>query len=148
MAMFTITGVDTKVRDWQSEHGTMRAYNIKLTDAAGTEHLAEWSRKLSSPAPAPGPIEGELVQSQYGLRFKKTQTGGGGGGGSREYKADPAKQRAIAMEAAQKVAVDVLRLAMEQGVWKAPDERPVSEMAGVVKTIAQSLFTQIEEVAK
>jgi hypothetical protein len=146
MPSFTVLAVDGKVRDWQSEHGTMRAYKINLRGQDGTEHTAEWSRKLSSAAPEVGQtLEGEIVQGQYGARFKKTQAGGGG---SREYKADPAKQRAIAMEAAQKVAVDILRLAMDQGVWKAPEEKPVGEMAGVVKTIAQSLFSQIEEVAK
>lgn len=154
--VFTVTEVSNEVRSFDSNYGPKKSYRLHLRGGdnfSDQEHLnVELVRNANSDPPKQGDtLEGDLEdRGQYGLRLKLAGRGGAGGvfSGTKEYKADPVKQRAIAMEAAQKVAVDVLRLAMDRGAWEPPAERPVAEMAGVVKVIAQSLYGQIIEVSE
>ena len=119
----------------------LQEYGTEATTAAN------WFAKGANvPLPEPGiTLEGTVEQGTHGPKFKKGTDGPRGGGGGKEYKADPAKQAAIAMESCHKVAVDILRIAMEHGAWTAPAEKPVGEMTGVVKTISAALYAQIRD---
>ena len=141
MATFTVTAVDTKVRDWQSEHGTMRAYKIKLKDAAGTEQVAEWSRKLSSPAPEAGQtVEGEIVQGQYGARFKKTQSAGGLG----PRPEDPKRAARILRQHSQDMAMRVISIAYTTAQLEAMEPRDLFDL---IKKTADWFDKDAEEAA-
>lgn len=147
MPSFTVVAAE-QTKSGTSDKGPWTVWKLGLRDGSDEARVAELFCPDGMSPPAVGStIEGEIERAQNPSwldKFKPARKGGGG----KAFKADPAKQHAIAMEAAQKVAVDVLRLAMEQGVWKAPEERPLAEMTGVVKMVAQSLYAQIDEVAK
>jgi hypothetical protein len=81
---------------------------------------------------------GDAKEGQYGWEFKKAQQMGGGGG--RSFQADPAKleverekNRAIASEAAHRVAVDTIRLAIET-------KQDPAELARQIVTVGRILF--------
>lgn len=145
MATYTITAVSDNVRDWSSSKGgTMKAYRVVMRDQAGNEtQNVEWSRKESSPPPTVGQqVEGDIdVAAQYGPKFKQANTAGGGGG----YRGKPVEERrSIAMQHAQKCAVDVVRLAADLGEWRPADDE---KALGAVLKIADKLFAQVEGVS-
>lgn len=150
MPSYTIQSVEQAASGGEGEK-TWTRQKLAVLEAGGVtpQNVTLFCNKWQ-PVPAVGStIEGDIQppkQDGWTPELKPPRKSGGGGG--KDFKADPAKQAAIAVESAQKVAIDVLRLAMEQGVWKAPDDRPVAEMTGVVKTIAQSLYAQITEASE
>jgi hypothetical protein len=134
---YTITAVNDQVRDWQSQQGgPMKGYRVTLRNADGREMAnVEWSRKANSPAPQVGQtVDGTVDTSgQYGPKFKAAMAGGGGGGFSRSK--SPEERRSIAMQASQKVAVEIVRM-------NAPPD--VSAVTDEVLRVAQSLFQQVQ----
>jgi hypothetical protein len=93
---------------------------------------------------APFPQPGEDISDDYqvvervgnsGKSYKKLerpqQPGGSGGnrGGSKDFKADPVKQAAIAMQAAHNTAIEYARLQNERG--KLPESFTHEDLAGV-----------------
>jgi hypothetical protein len=149
MTTFTIDDVDQNIRDVPTQYGPMKDYRLSLMASGETTPvIASWLRKASSPAPVRGQqIEGALEDTEYGKKFREQRQMpiGSSGGGGKSYAADPKKQAAIAMEASQKVAVDIMRLYYQQAA-KAPDS--AGELVSQVKQVAAALFGQIEEVSK
>lgn len=92
-------------------YGPMQTIRLKLRNEQGGERGGiTWYTKATTPVPAAGSqLFGEAKEGQYGWEFKKAQQGGynGRSGGSKDFKADPVKQAAIAMEASHKAAVDM-----------------------------------------
>lgn len=116
MPVFTITDVSTNVRDWSSERGgPMKEYRVHL-NGDGQDHMnVEWSRKATSPAPAPGQqIDGTLEdRGSHGLKFKALPSLGGGGFGRPE---DPKRAARIKRMHSQEMALIAIKLAVDIGV--------------------------------
>jgi hypothetical protein len=110
-----------------------------LQDGSSEPKAALWFTKGTTPLPGVGEkLEGELEQTQFGLKFKKAGGWSGGGGGGR--KDTPETRRSIAMQHAQKCAVSVLAVAAEHGEYTPPN---VGDVAKHVKTVAQALYLQV-----
>lgn len=76
MASFKVVSC-TKVGEFTGQYGLNYKYLLMLE---GQPAGAELNQKPETPVPAPGTeIEGELTNSQYGLKFKKAQKFTGGG---------------------------------------------------------------------
>jgi hypothetical protein len=119
---YTITAVSDQVRQWASEKaGPMNSYRVNLTDSAGVEsHNVELAQKAATPAPTVGQsLEGNLDNTQYGLKFKKAFTAGAGGGGGRPK--DPAERAAIAASVALREGREAVEQAVTMGLVKPAD---------------------------
>lgn len=150
---FTVTAVSDNVREYDTDYGPKKAYRVHLRNGDGSEHLnIEWRRNADSPAPSVGQqIEADLVdQGKYGQRLELAQRGGSGGvwsgtksggGGSKDFKADPVKQAAIAMENSHGAAIEIAKLALEQG-------KSSQEIEQVVTQIADRLYERVTAAMK
>jgi hypothetical protein len=156
MSTFTITEVSDNVRAYDTTYGPKKAYRVHLRNGDGTDHLnIEFRRNADSPAPTVGQqLEGELVdQGQYGQRLQLANRGGPGASWTgakapvKDFKADPVKQAAIAMEHAQKAAIDILSLAAEKADGYSLPET-VGGVTEQVKMVAKMLYGQIAEVSE
>lgn len=155
MPSFEITAVSEKERPFDSKYGPKVGYRVHLRNGDGTDHLnVELVRNASSPKPALGEqLDGDLEdRGEYGERIRIANRGGAGGvwagtAGSKEYKADPVKQAAIAMETAQKSAIAILSLAAEKADGYTLPET-VGGVTEQVKMVAKMLYGQIAEVSE
>lgn len=96
----------------------------------------------------PPPAEGATIEGEIGKPFREGQLPeferarkgpySGRSGAPRDFKADPVKNAAIAAEASQKVAVDVIRLALDT-------KQDPADVCRQVKAVAESLFEQIQK---
>lgn len=115
-------------------YGPMQTIRLKLRNEQGNERAGiTWYTKATTPVPAAGSqLFGEAKEGQYGWEFKKAQQGGynGRSGAARDFKADPVKQAAIAMEASQKAAVEIVRTDLD---------------LDRVRMVAQVLYAQIQQ---
>jgi hypothetical protein len=130
-------------------YGPKQVINLSLKNSAGEVKQAEWFTNASTSVPQPGTqLVGEISNTQYGLRFKKVASAASGNfGGSKEYKADPAKQAAIAMESSIKSAIDIVTLAAQHaGGYVLPDT--VGGITEQVRMVAKALYAQIVEVSE
>ena len=102
MAEYTVIAANQK-KELDGQHGRMQVIALTLgKDGQADAIQAEWFTKATTPLPQQGQkLEGEVEQGQYGLKFKKAQTGFGGGKGGM----DPATQRRVARFAAQERAL-------------------------------------------
>jgi len=104
------------------------------------------------PAGQPAPVVGAALEGsvEYDEKFQEFKFKGarkgpynGRSGAPRDFKADPVKQAAIAMEASQKAAVEIVRLAHDIG---APDTAEgLGHVRGVVQEVAGLLYEQIQK---
>jgi hypothetical protein len=140
---YTVRGaVPTKTGLGQS--GNMQDVALALTGPDGVELTASWFAKMGETLPQPGSqVEGSIEQSQYGPKWKPVRQGGGGGGGRGWQPEPPEKRRSIAMQHAQKCAVELLAVGAAHGEYKPP--ATVGELAGHVKVVAAALVTQVLE---
>jgi hypothetical protein len=126
-------------------YGPMQTIRLKLRNEQGGERGGiTWYTKATTQVPAAdSQVFGDVKQGQYGWEFKKAQQGGynGRSGAPRDFKADPVKQAAIAMEASQKAAVEIVKLAHVT-------ERTPAEITQIVKDLAGDLFEQIQKVSE
>lgn len=122
MTSFIITHVYPDTHEWNNNYGVYTNYTVDLqTDGLVTKG-AQWNRKHAADGTHQAPelgatVEGDLEDTAKGWKFKLTgspQSSGGGGsppsGGGRgqSFKADPAKQQMIAMQAANNTALALL----------------------------------------
>jgi hypothetical protein len=149
-----VTAVDPNPpRSWNSaKGGPMLSYRVDLARVEDDFAIrnVEWSKKQDSKPPQVGEVIDCTVdmEAQYGPKLKVnfTQGGGGGGGGGRGWVPEPPeKRRSIAMQHAQKCAVEILAVAAAHGDYKPPS---AGDVAGQVKTVAQALFAQVIEAEK
>lgn len=149
MPTYKIGNVRENPREWQSQAGgPMLGYRMDMQDQATGEvtQNVEWSRKPTSAPPAAGQtVEGTIdTAAKYGPKFKQMQQQGGRGGGGGYRPRDPAENRSIAMQHAQKCAVTVLEVAAAHGDYHPPN---ASDVTGHVKSVAAALFLQVEDAA-
>jgi hypothetical protein len=123
-------------------YGPMQTIRLKLRNEQGTEKGGvDWYAKASTPVPQAGTqLFGDVTQTDYGWQFKKARTAPVGGS-SRDFRADPVKQAAIAMEASQKAAVEIVRIWREH--WD--DGVSMDDLRASVKTTAAGLYEQIQK---
>lgn len=118
MNTYTVTAVGDTVKDWQSKSGAAyKSYRVTLRNKDGRElPNVELSRNASAPRPEAGQaVEGTVDQSgQYGPKFKEDRKGGGGFNRAKS----PEERRSIAMQSSLARAVDVVRIAVDAGVFK------------------------------
>jgi hypothetical protein len=126
MAAYTVIAVEEQTRDWGDD---MREYRVTLQNADGREKAGiKLNRKRTAPKPAAGEkLEiVDISDKGFGLVAKEARKPGGGGGGWKPE--PPEKRRSIAMQHAQKCAVEIL------------GDRPE---VGSVVDIAWVLFRQV-----
>lgn len=143
MTLVKLTAV-SEPRSWTYEGKTNLDYILNIE---GRDQQAILTQRPDTPAPTVGQeVDLELIQHPRfpdKLKARRPPKGGGGfGGGGRPR--DPAERKSIQMQASQKVAVDIARLAIEHAEVKPGSEQITAQ----VKRIAGELFAQIEEVAK
>lgn len=105
MAIFKVVSC-TKVGEFTGQYGLNYKYLLMLE---GQPAGAELNQKPETPVPAPGTeIEGELTNTQYGLKFKKAQKvfTGGAYTGPKKSPETPEKQGSIERQNALTNAVN------------------------------------------
>jgi hypothetical protein len=111
---YEVVDVKPDPRQWENKHNNqpMLSWRIDIRDASGTVHQnVELAQRASSPAPTVGQaLEGNLDNTQYGLKFKKAFAPGAGGGGGGYKGKSPSEQASIAAS----VALDKALIAVEQ----------------------------------
>lgn len=143
MPTFTVQAASVKKQIPDSGRGAKQVINLTLAEGDQPPVIAEWFTAATTAIPSVGStIEGTIEPSEYGPKFKKAGGFGGGGGGGRSE--SPETRRSIAMQHAQKCAVEALKLAAEHGPYTPPNAADVAEH---VKTIAGVLYAQVQEVA-
>lgn len=135
MSTYTIVNVAPAPRAWESKYGPMLTYLVTLRNAAGKTMDCQLNQKANSPAPTAGQqVDGTVETTDYGPRFKKEQQARGG------FQRDSPEQRAsIAMQHAQKAAVDIVRMELEHG-----RDAPIS-VTDLVMARAQKLWEQVRK---
>lgn len=123
--VYTITECLGDYNDWNGPNGTVRYFNFDFTDDAGGAGKGSFGRLFKDGQPPQAPTVGYkfVAEASYdgthdNWKFKKVQTpeqaaagpppsgrGGGGGGGNKN---DPARQKAITYQHAQKVAATIV----------------------------------------
>lgn len=135
MSVYTVAAVGSEPRSWQSKYGPMLTYKITIRNAEGREMQCDLNQKESSAAPAVGQtLEGSVQNHEYGPRFKKVQQQPGFGG---RRGGSPEERASIAMQHAQKAAVDIVRLELEH-----PNNSGLAER---VQERAQHLWQQVRD---
>lgn len=148
MADYTIQGIASEVRDWNSaKGGPMKSYKLKLS---GVSEPVEWNRKADSPAPKVNEtISGTVETSQYGLKFKMDYQGGGSAGGrSGGYQKD---EKAIQAMWSIGQAVQCLSEEMKPKASLADIEanaQQLFEMVGRVKVVGNAADSNPDTVAE
>lgn len=107
MPSYTVVAVEEQTRDWGDD---MREHRVTLKNADGREKgPIKINRKRTAPAPAVGNVLEivDISDKGFGLVAKEAKKGGGGGGGWKPK--PPEERRSIAMQHAQKCAVEILK---------------------------------------
>lgn len=144
MPNFKIREVSTRTRDWDGQGGSKnRSYYVKVD---GDEKVFELAQKADKAPPAIGDAFEANVEERehegttyYKLKKVYQQRGGPGGGRPR----DPQEQKRIAVQASQKVAVEVVRLGLGS---LAPNgaAASVEAITDAVEQVTERLFRQVE----
>jgi hypothetical protein len=144
-ANYTVVEAEKTADKPDRGYGPMQTIRLKLRNEQGNERDGiSWYAKATTALPAAGSqVFGDVTKTDYGWQFKKARTGPVSGP-SRDFKADPVKQAAIAMEASQKAAVEIVRIGVENKLW-APGDQPIAEMTAAVKATTEKLFEQIQQ---
>lgn len=121
MAEYTVLAASQK-KMVDGQHGPMQVIALTLQADGGQPQQCEWFTKATTNVPVAGQkLDGELQESQYGLKFKKTQ--GGGFGGFRGGGRSPGEQRSIARMHSQKMAMQYAAVKGEvPSTWTALEE--------------------------
>lgn len=114
---FTVNGARIKKENVGKFGNNVIAADLTGADGETFEGV-EFFQKPTTPLPADGDqLNGSLTQTEFGLSFKKEQTGGfsGGGGGFRGGgRSNPDERNSIERQVAYKGAVEILRAAVEK----------------------------------
>ena len=149
-ANYTVVQAEKTADKPDRGYGPMQTIRLKLRNEQGRERAGiDWYAKATTPVPAAGTqLFGDVNKTDYGWQFKKARTGppGGFSGAGRDFKADPVKQAAIAMEASQKAAVEIVRLAHDIGADNTAEG--LAHVRQVVQDVAGALYEQIQQAMK
>lgn len=108
MPNFTITEVVSQ-KPWDSKYGPMIAYKVRFEGEQGTGE-AQLNQKAGSPAPKIGEtVDGLLEPTDFGYKLKRVHQQKAISGKSAQERAE------IRRLAAQKAAIELLRLEIETG---------------------------------
>ena len=79
MPQFIVNGVTVKRENIESQYGMFKSVDLTLQEyGTNTPIVANWYTKQDSPLPAVGAtFDGDVSQSEYGLKIKRAQKGGG-----------------------------------------------------------------------
>ena len=142
MASYTVQSIEQAASGGEGDKAWTRQKLSVLAAGEVTPQTVTLFCNKWQPVPAVGTtIEGEIQppkQEGWTPELKPPRKGGGG----KDFKADPAKQAAIAMESAQKSAVEITRLALEH------PEHSSEALTKVVRAVAQALYAQITEASE
>lgn len=123
-------------------YGPMQEIELVLQEYGQAEEIsASWYTKRETALPDAGSrIEGELEPSQFGLKFKKAKGAGGGfrGGGGKS----PEERRSIAMQSSAARAVEIVRIAVDAGLWK--PETPEAVTTAALR-VADRVFDRVQK---
>jgi hypothetical protein len=137
-------------RDWDSRNGAMKDYTLALE---GVPEQVRLTQKAETPAPAAGQ-EMDLTLEDFPpeqidryaplanmKKAKKVQQGGGGfgGGGGGPRTDDPKTSRSIAMQASQKVALQMTMFAVEHNL----DEDTISRMTALFSRFSKAMYRSV-----
>jgi len=140
MAEYTVTEI-LHARPWPIGEDPPKViyYDFKVD---GEERQVNIGRKPGNALTVGMKLEGHLEPGDRGgLKFKAAN-GFAGSGGPRGK--SPEERKSIAMQASQKVGVDVVRIAVDAGLWK--PETPAA-VAAAVRNVAAELFAQVDGVS-
>lgn len=138
MPSYTVTEILSS-RPWPSSEETKVIYYDVKVD--GQDQTVNLGRKPTNPLAVGAVLDGTLERGDRGgLRFVRAQSQNGGGRGGKPVE----ERRSIAMQASQKVAVDVVRIAVDAGLWQPQTPEGV---AAAVRKIAGELYGQVNEVS-
>lgn len=143
MNTYQVTAVGDSVREWSTRNGAAyKSYRVTLRNKDGRElENVEVSRNASAPKPAVGEsLEGDVDRSgQYGPKLQEPRRQGGGGFNRSKT---PEERRSIAMQSSAARGVDVVRIAVDAGLWKPESPDAVAEAA--VK-VADKFFQLVQK---
>jgi len=123
---------------------------VQLLTLKNTEGKEKDGVTMFIPAGQPAPVVGAALEGtvEYDEKFQEFKFKGarkgpynGRSGAARDFKADPVKQAAIAMESAQKSGVEIVRIWRDH--WD--DGVPLDELTAYVKSVAAELYEQIQK---
>jgi hypothetical protein len=145
-ANYTVVEAEKTADKPDRGYGPMQTIRLKLRNEQGNERDGiSWYAKATTALPAAGSqVFGDVTKTDYGWQFKKARTGPVSGS-SRDFRADPVKQAAIAMEASQKAAVEIVRM------WHgALSDQHVSlnDFTAHVRSVAGELYEQIQQATE
>jgi hypothetical protein len=142
-ASYTVVEAEKTADKPDRGYGPMQTIRLKLRNEQGNERDGiSWYAKATTPLPAAGSqVFGDVTKTDYGWQFKKARTGPVSGS-SRDFRADPVKQAAIACESAQKAAVEIVRMWLDQGNGPGIG---LDELTTYVKHHADLLYQQIQK---
>lgn len=100
-----------KAETWKSANGEFQAWSLTLIDGQGS-YEAQANTRLGNTFPGEGEkVDGELIPTAHGLKFKRAQgASAGNGGGSTFRPRDPGETKQIVHQHAQKAAIAFLQL--------------------------------------
>lgn len=146
--MYTVTAVSDQTRPWSSNKGgAMISYRVHLKDSAGvaTQNV-EWAKKATSDPPKIGDtVDGNIDNTEYGLKLKVAYQGGPGGGGGGGRPKDPAERAAIAASVALREGREAVEQAATFGLAKPAS---MEEHAALLKRYAEFAFAFIDAKTK
>jgi len=125
---------------------------VQLLTLKNTEGKEKDGVTMFIPAGQPAPVVGAALEGtvEYDEKFQEFKFKGarkgpynGRSGAPRDFKADPVKQAAIAMEASQKAAVEIVRMSLSD--VRDPEAPALGPLVQSVKEVAQSLYEQIQK---
>jgi hypothetical protein len=116
MPDFTLTAVQTPPKPWSGQYGDFHIYDVSFTGEQG-QGDAQIKQKASSPAPTVGQVIDAEIVPKPGFpselkRIPKQQNGFAAGGRDKS----PQESRQIARMAAQKAAIELLRMELDTGI--------------------------------
>lgn len=139
MNTYVITEVSDRVRDWSTRNGAAwKSYRVTLRNKDGRElGNVEISRVATAPPPKTGEtVEGTVEQGgAHGPKLQEPRRGGGGGRAK-----PPEERRSIAMQSSNQRGVEVVRIAVDAGLWK--PETPEAVTAAALK-VADEFFARV-----
>jgi hypothetical protein len=141
--VFTVQKIK-QVQAGETDKGPWTKHKVRIETADGVKDVLLFCNQYS-----PVPAEGSTIEGEIGdpykpgqlPEFKRARKGayGGRNGSSRDFKADPVKQAAIAMEASQKAAVEIVRMRYEHDLENA------DALVEGVQMVAARLYEQIQQ---
>lgn len=103
-----------KKNEYADKYGPKVAYNLKIS---GENGVIEMSQKPETAPPTPGQeIDGDIKETEFGKKFKKTYAPGSSNGFSGGRTEDPKKSAEIRRMACQRAAIELLTAEVHAGL--------------------------------